>query len=203
MDKKQRMFLYITIISAAILTALAVFFGAYCHVRSLSKHGLRIETQKLIEDNKALETRKEFMQSDVNSKTDNTEQKDSLNKLITDTTEKLNKAKSELSSLKSELSSVNDSAKKIKNEYNTLKKGMNPVKGAYKNAENARLMCPAELAVGRYIATGDGIITVISVTGEARISESLHELDTSSYTFDIAAGEELQTRGSVTITQLK
>lgn len=203
MDKKQRLFLYITAVSAIFLSAAAIFAGISLHTRSLAMRELKKDTALLVTENEALKTRRDFLYSDVSSKSDNSLQKDTLNKNITNLTEKLAEAKSELSAVSLELNSLNTKNAETNKLCTALSRGMNPVKGAYQNADSTRLMCPAQIRAGRYIVTGSGTITVISPSGAARISENLSEVETNSYTFDLENNEEIETHGAITITELK
>lgn len=203
MENKQRVFLYITIISAVILTAAALFLGRVLHTNSLAKQAVRAETELLAAENEALETRRSFLEADVSAKTDDSDEKERLNKQITEITDKINEINSALNTAKRDLSDAKTERDAVNAEYNKMKNGISPSKGTAKKLSDIRLLCPAQITEGRYVVSGSGTVTVTAITGSARISEKLSDIDTNSYTFDLETGERLDVLGNVTITELK
>ena len=204
MDKKKRLFLSVTLALTFVLTAAAVFLGIKLHISSLASADVATETANIMAANEQLKTRRNILAGNVESKTDDTERKDALNKEIAEMT-------GEIATMKTDLSAAEKATKELKNRAAVLNKtltalnsGMNLKKGKSLSVGERGLQCPVSINPGRYIATGDGIVTIIAATGSARVSEDLLTIDTGSYTFDLADGEGVEAdSGNVTLTELK
>lgn len=62
---------------------------------------------------------------------------------------------------------------------------------------------PQSVPKGRYIAKGQGTITVLSPSGTARLSQNLDVAPGHSHTFDLYEKETITTTGDVMLTEIK
>ena len=204
MDKKKRLFFFITGALTLALTVCAVIFGINCHIRGLALADVTAETARITSENELLTTRRDILQSDVGSKTDDTERKDALNSEIAEKTGEIATMKSNIAAAQKATQRLSIRTAELNNSLTALNKGMNLKKGQSFQVGEMGLRCPTAINSGRYIATGDGIITIIAANGSARVSEDLLSIDTGSYTFDLAEGEYVEAdSGNVTLTELK
>ena len=204
MDKQKKLFISVITALTLALTAAAVVFGMNMHVSSLASADVAEETAKLTAENEQLKTRRDILAGDVGAKTDDTERKDALNKEIAEITGEISTMKSDLSTAQKATAELKTRKAAVNRTLAALNNGMNPRKGRSVSIGERALQCPASISAGRYIATGDGILTIIAATGSARVSEDLLSIDTGSYTFDLSEGEAVEAdSGSVTLTELK
>lgn len=204
MNKKKILLFSACGVLTLALTAAAVFFGINLHVSYLASADVAEETAKLESENELSATRRDILKGDVGAKTDDTERKDALNKQIAELTGEISTMKTDLAAAEKATAELKSRAATVKNSLTTLQNGMNLKKGRSVQVGEHGLQCPASINPGRYVATGDGIVTIIAVTGSARVSEDLLAIDTGSYTFDLADGEAVEAdSGNVTLTELK
>ena len=204
MDKKKRLLPFALIALTLALTAAAVVFGMRLHISGLALANVAAETKRIASENELLKTRRNILADDVGSKTDDTDRKNELNKEITKMSGDIKKMKTDSEIATKAAKELKQRAEKVRKTLTKLQNGMNPKKGRSISIEDGELQCPDSIKAGRYIATGDGIVTVIAETGSARASEDLLTIDTGSYTFDLAEGESVEAdSGSVTLTELK
>ena len=204
MDKKKLLFIYIAPVLTLALTVSAMMFGVNMHVSGLASLDVAEMTSEVVSENELLNTRRSILQSEVGSKTDDTDRKNELNKQITEITGEISTMKTDITAAEKSAAELKSKTAAVQKTLTDLKNGMNPKKGRSTEVGESGVMCPYDISIGRYIATGDGILTIIAATGSARVSEDLLSIDTGSYTFDLADGEIVEaTGGSVTLTELK
>ena len=204
MDKKKLLLFSVSGVLTLVLTIAAVIFGTNLHTDSIAMADVAEETAKISSENEQLKTRRDILQTDVGSKTDDTERKDALNKQIAEMTGKISTMKTDIATAEKATAELKTRTAEVRKTLTALTKGMNPTRGRTVSVGEHGLRCPASINSGRYVATGDGIITIIAATGSPRVSEDLLAIDTGSYTFDLADGEAVEAdSGSVTLTELK
>ena len=204
MDKKKKLFLSLIIALTLILTAGAAVFGINRHTTLLASGDVATETARIMAENELLKTRRDILAGDVGAKTDDTERKDALNKEIAEMTGEISTMKSDLAAAEKAGKELNTRTTALQKTLTALNSGMNPKKGQSTQVGERGLRCPATIKAGRYIATGDGIITIIAANGSPRVSEDLLTIDTGSYTFDLTDSESVEAdSGNVTLTELK
>lgn len=201
---KQKLFFFAAVLLTLALAALAAISGIKMHISSLASADVAAQTAKITAENEQLKTRRDILAGDVGSKADDTERKDALNKQIAEMTGEIATMKNDLATAEKATAELKTRAAEVNKTLTALQNGMNPKKGQTLSVGETGLRCPLSIPSGRYIATGDGIVTIIAATGAARVSEDLLTIDTGSYTFDIAEGESVEAdSGDVTLTELK
>lgn len=204
MDKKKLLFFIIVPALTLALTTAAMIFGLNLHTVRLASLNVAEKTTEVVSANELLNTRRSILQSEVGSKTDDTERKNELNKQIAEITGEISTMKSDITAAEKSTAELKSKTAAVQKTLSALNNGMNPKKGRSVEVGANGVMCPYDISAGRYIATGDGIITIIAATGSARVSEDLFSIETGSYTFDLADGEIVEAdTGSVTLTELK
>ncbi len=200
--KQKPLISVILAVLTLILSAAVFFLGLTLHTHSLGTDHLAAEIQSLTTENANLTSRKERLQSDINSNSGNYTELEKLNADITslqkqldDTASKISQTEKDIDSIKKKISSADSTAR-------ALNSGTNLTEGRSVLAENEKLSVPNDLSAGRYVASGSGTIT-ISSSGSARDSQVLSSLDTGTYTFNLTNGQSVTAHGSVTITELK
>lgn len=204
MDTKKKLLFSAAVFLTLALTVAAVIFGVNRHIYSLASVEVATETVRITVENEQLKTRRDILAGDVGAKTDDTERKDALNKEIAEITGEISTMKSDLATAEKATGEVKTRTAALKKTLTALQNGMNPKSGRAVSVGERGLQCPASINPGRYIAAGDGIVTIIAANGAARVSEDLLTIDTGTYTFDLADGEAVEAdSGNVTLTELK
>ena len=203
MKKKKLLFSIGAIALTLALTTAAMLYGMDLHTASLASGNIAEEIEKVSSANELLKTRRDILKDDVGSKTDDTEHKDALNKQIAEITGNITTMKSDIEDAEKNTKALKAETDAVRETLTVLTNGMNLTRGKSISVES-EVICPFDIEEGRYIASGDGIITIIANSGSARVSEDLLNIDTGTYTFDLAYGEVVRkTEGSITLTELK
>ncbi|MBQ7573547.1 MAG: hypothetical protein IJT23_04745 [Clostridia bacterium] len=179
----------------------AVIVGVNLHSRAIAKKQLKSQTEAIITENEHLKSRQEILTSDINSKTDSSDERDKLNTQIADLKEDI---KNTELSIKSKTDTKNQLTAKIndvKKVVDKLDAGVNLKRGNTLTLKDTTVLSGDKLKPGRYVATGDGKFSVSSILGGTTISEDLFLL--SGYTFDLEEGDRISVHGSVSFTELK
>lgn len=203
MENRKNMFYIILCVCAAVFTAAAVFAGIYCQTASEAKAELRKMTSELKTENENLKNREEILRKSLDSKQDETDEKDALNKKITEITSDTEKIKEDISSMESEISKLRSDSEKLSEKTEALSKGMNEKTLDSMRCKDETLMCPAEIEEGRYKITGEARFTITSLSNKVSTAEDLSQLETNSYIFEIEAGESITVDGSSEILLLE
>ena len=204
MDRKKLTFLVIDGVLTLALTAASAYFGINKRLSYIASTQAADMTAELVSENEQLKTRRNILKNDVGSKTDDTPYKDELNTKIAERTGEITAMKTETETAKKSIEETKSKTEAASKTLNSLNAGMNLSRGKSVEVGPGGLRCPDTIGAGRYIAEGDGVLTIIAVNGAARVSEDLLTIDTGTYTFDLADGERVKTNnGNITLTELK
>lgn len=204
MDRKKLTFLIIDGVLTLALTAASAYFGINRRLSYIASTQAADMTAELASENEQLKTRRDILKNDVGSKTDDTPYKDELNTKIAERTGEITAMKTETETAKKSIEETKSKTEAASKTLNALNAGMNLSRGKSVEVGTGGLQCPDAIGAGRYIAEGDGVLTIIAANGAARVSEDLLTIDTGTYTFDLAEGERVKTNnGSITLTELK
>ena len=204
MNGKKITFLIIDGVLTLALTAASAYFGINKRLSYIASTQAADMTAELVSENEQLKTRRDILKNDVGSKTDDTPYKDELNTKIAERTGEITAMKTETETAKKSIEETKSKTEAASKTLNSLNAGMNLSRGKSVEVGTGGLQCPDTIGAGRYIAEGDGVLTIIAANGAARVSEDLLTIDTGTYTFDLAEGERVKTNnGNITLTELK
>ncbi len=205
MNKGKRSFLLIITLLTLIFSSIALIYGTSMHADYIAEENVAKKTAERTDENTRLASRRDILKNDVGSKTDDTDRKNELNKEITEITGEIETMKTDIDTAKNSVPEVKSRTEDARNTLNALNAGMNLSRGeAVPMEENGILSCPESIKPGRYIAEGDGLLTIFAAAGSARVSEDLLTIDTGTYIFDLAEGERVEAQsGKITLTELK
>lgn len=197
--------LYITLFAALILVISSVA-GMMAHrisSSSAAKPLLEKETSQLAADTEKLMSDTDELRKEMGEVLAGLEEKDSVNSQYMEHKKKHDELAAEVSEFENRLSELNAETEAVQKELDTSTVTENKTGKRYSLAANETYSCPDKIPENRYVAKGTGTLTVLTSSGQTRISQNLDVAYNSSYTFNLSRGERLHVTGNVTLTELK
>lgn len=197
--------LYITLFAALILVISSVA-GMMAHrisSSSAAKPLLEKEISQLAADTEKLMSDTNKLRKEMGEVLAGLEEKDSVNSQYMEHKKKHDELAAEVSEFENRLSELNAETEAVQKELDTSTVTENKTGKRYSLAANETYSCPDKIPENRYIAKGTGTLTVLTSSGQTRISQNLDVAYNSSYTFNLSRGERLHVTGNVTLTELK
>lgn len=197
--------LYITLFAALILVISSVS-GMMAHrisSSSAAKPLLEKETSQLAADTEKLMSDTDELRKEMGEVLAGLEEKDSVNSQYMEHKKKHDELAAEVSEFENRLSELNAETEAVQKELDTSTVTENKTGKRYSLAANETYSCPDKIPENRYVAKGTGTLTVLTSSGQTRISQNLDVAYNSSYTFNLSRGERLHVTGNVTLTELK
>lgn len=197
--------LYITLFAALILVISSVA-GMMAHrisSSSAAKPLLEKETSQLAADTEKLMSDTDELRKEMGEVLAGLEEKDSINSQYMEHKKKHDELAAEVSEFENRLSELNAETEAVQKELDTSTVTENKTGKRYSLAANETYSCPDKIPENRYVAKGTGTLTVLTSSGQTRISQNLDVAYNSSYTFNLSRGERLHVTGNVTLTELK
>lgn len=197
--------LYITLFAALILVISSVA-GMMAHrisSSSAAKPLLEKETSQLAADTEKLMSDTDELRKEMGEVLAGLEEKDSVNSQYMEHKKKHDELAAEVSEFENRLSELNAETEAVQKELDTSTVTENKTGRRYSLAANETYSCPDKIPENRYVAKGTGTLTVLTSSGQTRISQNLDVAYNSSYTFNLSRGERLHVTGNVTLTELK
>lgn len=197
--------LYITLFAALILVISSVA-GIMAHrisSSSAAKPLLEKETSQLAADTEKLMSDTDELRKEMGEVLAGLEEKDSVNSQYMEHKKKHDELAAEVSEFENRLSELNAETEAVQKELDTSTVTENKTGKRYSLAANETYSCPDKIPENRYVAKGTGTLTVLTSSGQTRISQNLDVAYNSSYTFNLSRGERLHVTGNVTLTELK
>lgn len=197
--------LYITLFAALILVISSVA-GMMAHrisSSSAAKPLLEKEISQLAADTEKLMSDTDELRKEMGEVLAGLEEKDSVNSQYMEHKKKHDELAAEVSEFENRLSELNAETEAVQKELDTSTVTENKTGKRYSLAANETYSCPDKIPENRYVAKGTGTLTVLTSSGQTRISQNLDVAYNSSYTFNLSRGERLHVTGNVTLTELK
>lgn len=197
--------LYITLFAALILVISSVA-GMMAHrisSSSAAKPLLEKEISQLAADTEKLMSDTDELRKEMGEVLAGLEEKDSVNSQYMEHKKKHDELAAEVSEFENRLSELNAETEAVQKELDTSTVTENKTGRRYSLAANETYSCPDKIPENRYVAKGTGTLTVLTSSGQTRISQNLDVAYNSSYTFNLSRGERLHVTGNVTLTELK
>lgn len=197
--------LYITLFAALILviSSVAGMMARRISSSSAAKPLLEKETSQLAADTEKLMSDTDELRKEMGEVLAGLEEKDSINSQYMEHKKKHDELAAEVSEFENRLSELNAETEAVQKELDTSTVTENKTGRRYSLAANETYSCPDKIPENRYVAKGTGTLTVLTSSGQTRISQNLDVAYNSSYTFNLSRGERLHVTGNVTLTELK
>lgn len=197
--------LYITLFAALILviSSVAGMMARRISSSSAAKPLLEKETSQLAADTEKLMSDTDELRKEMGEVLAGLEEKDSINSQYMEHKKKHDELAAEVSEFENRLSELNAETEAVQKELDTSTVTENKTGKRYSLAANETYSCPDKIPENRYVAKGTGTLTVLTSSGQTRISQNLDVAYNSSYTFNLSRGERLHVTGNVTLTELK
>ena len=199
--------LFVTLISVftAAASAAAGIAAFGMSARSNARGLLRTEISDITSSTETVSAESEKLKEQIDEVDAELEGRDDLNGHYMEYKKTHDSLTEEITELQSRIESLDKDIEAKRNELGEAgNAGVNVKKGKkYSLKGNESYACPDKIPAGRYIAEGEGQLTVLNSSGAARISQNLSVAYDHTYTFDLSKGEKVQVTEDITLTELK
>lgn len=197
--------LYIILLAALVLVVSSAAGTAAYRISSSSaaKPLLERETARLAADTETLISDMDGLRKEMDEVLAGLAEKDKVNSQYMEYKKNHDELATEVSELENRLRELNTETEAIQKELDASSVAQNKTGKRYTLTANETYSCPDKLPERRYIANGAGTLTVLTSSGQTRISQNLDVAYDNSYTFNLSRGERVHVTGNVTLTELK
>ena len=198
---KKRLFLILLSVFTAAVSVIAGTFAFNISAKNTARATLNTEISDITANTETIAADSEILKQQIREVDTELSTRDTVNGYYMEYKKKHDSLAEEISALQSRIAQLDSDIEKMKKNSGSVaetKKGSKRTLTA-----NKSYICPIQIPEGRYVAEGNGILTVLKSSGRARISQNLTATYNHSYTFDLSEGETIQVSENITLTELK
>ena len=202
MTKKKLFIILLAAFTAAASTAAGIFaFGAGAKREAAAR--LETETTDIKADTETITAESEKIKEQISAVDADLSTRDTVNGYYMEYKKTHDSLTEEISSLQSKIEQLDRDIEAKKSEMGNADTGETKKGKKYSLSAGESYSCPDKIPAGRYVAEGEGQLTVLNSAGRARISQNLSVAYDHTYTFDISKGEKIRVSEDITLTGLK
>ena len=202
MTKKKLFIILLAAFTAAASTAAGIFaFGASAKREAAAR--LETETTDIKADTETITAESEKIKEQISAGDADLSTRDTVNGYYMEYKKTHDSLTEEISSLQSKIEQLDRDIEAKKSETGVSDTGETKKGKKYSLSAGESYSCPDKIPAGRYIAEGEGQLTVLNSSGAARISQNLTVAYDHTYTFDLSKGEKVRVSEDITLTELK
>ncbi len=202
MTKKKLFIILLAAFTAAASTAAGIFaFGASTKREAAAQ--LETETTDIKADTETITAESEKIKEQISAVDADLSTRNTVNGYYMEYKKTHDSLTEEISSLQSKIEQLDRDIEAKKSETGDSDTGETKKGKKYSLSAGESYSCPDKIPAGRYVAEGEGQLTVLNSAGRARISQNLSVAYDHTYTFDISKSEKIRVSEDITLTELK
>lgn len=202
MTKKKLFIILLAAFTAAASTTAGIFaFGTGAKREAAAR--LETETTDIKADTETITAESEKIKEQISAVDADLSTRDTVNGYYMEYKKTHDSLTEEISSLQSKIEQLDRDIEAKKSETDDADTGETKKGKKYSLSAGESYSCPDKIPAGRYVAEGEGQLTVLNSAGRARISQNLSVAYDHTYTFDISKGEKIRVSEDITLTELK